>query len=96
MRAEWLCLAMGLSLTCYAAADEVLPADFLEFLGTASQEDGQWLDPMSLHESPEVFTDLTPARNDNKSRNDSAHPPEVKPSTDTSPPQKDDGGNKDD
>ena len=96
MRAEWLGLMLGLSLALPAVAGEALPADLLEFLGTASQEGGQWLDPMSLHDSPEIFARAIPAGQDGKPGHDTTRAPDVSPSKDTSPPKNGDGGNKHD
>ena len=74
MRANWVCLVIGASLACCAAADEALSSDFLEFLGDGSQLDGQWIDPMSLHESPEAFAALPAAKQEPKQRSDPGQP----------------------
>lgn len=64
MRASWAYLLLGASLTFCAAAEEALSSDFLEFLGTGTSvrepgaSDAQWIDPLSLQESPEVFDDV--------------------------------------
>lgn len=97
MRADWAYLLIGASLAFCAAADEALSPDFLEFLGDASQMGGQWIDPISLHESPEVFATIPPAKEDTKPQSAPAHRTDASPSKDTpAPPRNDDGGNEDD
>ncbi len=97
MRANWACLVIGASLACCAAADEALSSDFLEFLGDGSQLDGQWIDPMSMHESPEVFAALPTAKQESEQHSNPEQPEDGAPAKDTATsPHHDDGGNKDD
>jgi hypothetical protein len=97
MRADWMCLLLGFSMVCCAAADEALSSDFLEFLGNGSQVDGQWIDPMSLHESPETFASVVPADESTKQRSHPSQPPDVSPSKGTPPPpHNDDEGDEND
>ena len=60
MRVEWLWVLLAVTLAFSAAADDALSADFLEFLGTGTQVGEQWIDPLTLHDSPEVFADDPP------------------------------------
>ena len=97
MRANWACLVIGASLACCAAADEALSSDFLEFLGDGSQLDGQWIDPMSLHESPQAFAALSTAKHEPEQHTSPTQAEDSVPAKNTTtPPHNDDGGNKDD
>jgi hypothetical protein len=94
MRAKWAYVLIGASLAFGAGAGEAPSSDFLEFLGNGAQLGGQWIDPMSMHDSPEVFAGMPTAKDDSKQRNKSNHREDVAPAKDTStPPRNDDGGN---
>lgn len=95
MRANWAYLLMCAPLAFSAAAGEALSSDFLEYLGTGSQADGQWIDPLSLHDTPEAFASLPPAKEGTERRNDTARRPDAAPAKNSSmPPDHNDGGNK--
>jgi hypothetical protein len=97
MRANWACLVIGASLVYCAAADEALSSDFLEFLGDGSQLDAQWIDPMSLHESPEAFAALPTSKHEPVQRTGPDQPEDSAPTKDSAtPPHSDDGGHKND
>ena len=96
MRVNRLYLLLGALLAFGAAADEAVSSDFLEFLGNGSQQGDQWIDPMSLHESPEVFAAMPSAKNDAKQGNVPTRRNNVSPPKDTSTPRNGDGGKKDD
>ena len=100
MRASWICLLLGTTSAFCFGADQTPPSDFLEFLGTGSQMGTQWLDPMSLQETPEPFAALTPAEQDGNKRDRADARPDVSPQKARSaaaPGNKsDDGGNSDD
>jgi hypothetical protein len=97
MRADWAYLLIGASLAFCAAADEALSSDFLEFLGNGAESSGQWIDPMSLHDSPEVFASMPPAKEDTKQRSNVDRRPDAPPARDSSTPTRtNDGGKEDD
>ena len=97
MRANWVYILIGASLAFCAAADEALSSDFLEFLGNGSRVGDQWIDPMSFHESPEVFASMPSSKEKDKQQHKSTHDTDTpSPKDESTPPRKDDGGNEHD
>jgi len=68
MRAKRLGLLFILAPAFCAGADEPLSPDLLEFLGSGEQLGTQWIDPMSLRETPEPFAAPTPVEKDASKR----------------------------
>jgi hypothetical protein len=90
-------LLLGTASAFCFGADQAPSSDFLEFLGTGSQMGTQWIDPMSLRETPEPFASLAPVNKDASKRDRVDQQPDVQPQKDTSAlPHRDDGENADD
>jgi hypothetical protein len=97
MRAKLVYLILGVSLAFCAAADEALSSDFLEFLGNGSRLGDQWIDPMSFHESPEVFASMPSSTQETTQQNKSTHDTDSpRAKEESTPPRNDDGGNEHD
>jgi hypothetical protein len=100
MRAKRLGLLFILAPAFCAGADQSPPPDLLEFLGTGAQEGTQWIDPLSLRETPEPFAGLTGANQEGRKRDHPVQRPDAAPQQNATeaPPRdkRDDGGNEDD
>ena len=100
MRVRRLGWLLVLAPVCCFGADKPLSPDLLEFLGTGAQLGTRWIDPMSLRETPEPFSALTPAKKEGHKRDRPDQPPDVAPpQNESAAPRagtRNDGGNEDD